>query len=200
MVTISDSQSTQAFPDSQFIGNHPAFDLINTVSDRRAIDQACDRLRKPDDLIPWSLRAGVIKSDMPAVGLDEDVLRSVKQLREAAHDALEARIAGRAPSAAALHTICHYLQASDGIKLSRPGDLTSAIVVAGQWDSLLGALSLQVLDAIFRLPQNRIGACPACGWLFLDVTRGGRRRWCSMATCGNRTKVKRHRGRSVPFV
>jgi predicted RNA-binding Zn ribbon-like protein len=36
-----------------------------------------------------------------------------------------------------------------------------------------------------------IRACagPDCGWLFLD--RGGRRRWCTMATCGNREKARR---------
>lgn len=181
------------------MGNHPAFDLINTVSDRRMTDQSVDRLRRPEDLIPWSLRAGVIRSDMPAAGLDDDLLRSVKQLREAAHDASEARIAGRAPPLATLNIIHRCLQASGDMELSRPGDLTSGIVVEGRWDSLLGALSLQVMDAIFRLPPNRIGACPACGWIFLDVTRGGRRRWCNMAICGNRTKVKRHRGRSAPF-
>jgi hypothetical protein len=36
----------------------------------------------------------------------------------------------------------------------------------------------------------------ACGGLFLDTSRGGRRRWCSMATCGNKVKkatLKSHR-------
>jgi predicted RNA-binding Zn ribbon-like protein len=35
----------------------------------------------------------------------------------------------------------------------------------------------------------------ACGWLFLDARRASRRRWCSMADCGNRAKVRRHRER-----
>lgn len=40
-----------------------------------------------------------------------------------------------------------------------------------------------------------IGACPGnhCGWLFVDPR--GRRRWCSMALCGNRLKVRRHAAR-----
>jgi predicted RNA-binding Zn ribbon-like protein len=39
--------------------------------------------------------------------------------------------------------------------------------------------------------RSRIRVCPGhdCGWLFLD--RSGRRRWCTMSTCGNRAKVKR---------
>jgi predicted RNA-binding Zn ribbon-like protein len=38
----------------------------------------------------------------------------------------------------------------------------------------------------------RVGRCPGrgCGWLFADPT--GRRRWCSMAVCGNREKARRH--------
>ncbi|WP_274423890.1 CGNR zinc finger domain-containing protein [Chelativorans sp. YIM 93263] len=41
---------------------------------------------------------------------------------------------------------------------------------------------------------RRIKKCPGsnCGWLFLDETGNGRRRWCSMETCGNRTKARRH--------
>jgi predicted RNA-binding Zn ribbon-like protein len=40
----------------------------------------------------------------------------------------------------------------------------------------------------------------ACTWLFLDHSRGRSRRWCSMASCGNRAKARRHyhRGRQEP--
>lgn len=37
-----------------------------------------------------------------------------------------------------------------------------------------------------------VSACPGagCGWLFSDAR--GRRRWCTMAICGNRAKARRH--------
>jgi predicted RNA-binding Zn ribbon-like protein len=37
----------------------------------------------------------------------------------------------------------------------------------------------------------RVRRCPGrnCGWLFLDLS--GRRRWCSMTTCGSREKMRR---------
>ena len=37
----------------------------------------------------------------------------------------------------------------------------------------------------------RLHRCPGrdCGWVFLDMS--GRRRWCSMATCGSREKMRR---------
>lgn len=48
---------------------------------------------------------------------------------------------------------------------------------------------------------DRIGQCDpdeGCGWLFLDTTRNGSRRWCSMDTCGSAAKARAwyHRHRS----
>ena len=52
---------------------------------------------------------------------------------------------------------------------------------------------LLAVHAVFTLPAERVRGCGRCGWLFLDSSRGGRRRWCSMSTCGNREKASRHR-------
>lgn len=38
-------------------------------------------------------------------------------------------------------------------------------------------------------------AAESCAWLFLDTSRNGSRRWCSMRTCGNRAKARRHHAR-----
>jgi predicted RNA-binding Zn ribbon-like protein len=40
----------------------------------------------------------------------------------------------------------------------------------------------------------RIGICEGglCGWLFLDESRGKRRRWCDMNDCGGRAKARRY--------
>jgi predicted RNA-binding Zn ribbon-like protein len=43
-----------------------------------------------------------------------------------------------------------------------------------------------------RLDRVRKCANPECGWLFLDDSRAGKRRWCSMSACGNRAKARRH--------
>ena len=43
-----------------------------------------------------------------------------------------------------------------------------------------------------RLDRVRRCANPQCGWLFLDDSRAGKRRWCSMQSCGNRAKARRH--------
>lgn len=45
---------------------------------------------------------------------------------------------------------------------------------------------------------DRIRSCAhdACVLHFLDTSRNGTRRWCSMATCGNRAKASRHYART----
>ena len=44
-------------------------------------------------------------------------------------------------------------------------------------------------DAAYRL---RRCANDACLWLFLDESKNATRRWCDMASCGNRAKARRH--------
>jgi len=47
--------------------------------------------------------------------------------------------------------------------------------------------------------DGRIRECSAddCGLVYLDTSRSGTRRWCSMQRCGNRAKVRAHRARAV---
>ncbi|MGX1811481.1 CGNR zinc finger domain-containing protein [Nocardia sp. NPDC055321] len=69
--------------------------------------------------------------------------------------------------------------------------------------SARAALSTLARDAIdlFTSPlADRIRICAAddCGLLFVDSSRPGRRRWCSMERCGNLTKVRKHRDAQLP--
>jgi predicted RNA-binding Zn ribbon-like protein len=48
-----------------------------------------------------------------------------------------------------------------------------------------GAIALLTSEEL-----ERVGACPRCGWFYLDRTKNRSRRWCSMAMCGNATKSR----------
>jgi predicted RNA-binding Zn ribbon-like protein len=39
---------------------------------------------------------------------------------------------------------------------------------------------------------QKIKKCPACFWVFVDKSKGGKRKWCSMDTCGAIDKSRRH--------
>lgn len=58
-------------------------------------------------------------------------------------------------------------------------------------DWLLAAIARSAAEIIVEGTQARLRSCanPACGLFFSDKSRTRRRRWCSMAICGNRHKV-----------
>jgi predicted RNA-binding Zn ribbon-like protein len=63
-------------------------------------------------------------------------------------------------------------------------------------------LAASAFDLLQTLPLQRTRECadPRCTWIFIDHSRGGQRRWCNMATCGNQAKSRRHhqRKRAAP--
>lgn len=64
------------------------------------------------------------------------------------------------------------------------------------------ALSTIARDAVRTFGpdvEGRIRECSAddCAIVYLDTSRSGNRRWCSMQRCGNRAKVRAHRARSA---
>jgi predicted RNA-binding Zn ribbon-like protein len=66
-------------------------------------------------------------------------------------------------------------------------------------DRSLGRLVAAVHEAMSTGTWARLKACGrhSCRWAFYDVSRNQSRTWCSMATCGNRTKAQRFRARSA---
>lgn len=69
-------------------------------------------------------------------------------------------------------------------------------------DPIAASLALIARDALDLLDSDdlaRIKACanPDCGVLFIDHSRPGTRRWCSMETCGNRAKKDAQRNRAA---
>ena len=73
------------------------------------------------------------------------------------------------------------------------GGLSPGKISAGQ--PLLGLVAVSALSILSDARERgRVKVCPGldCGWMFLDETKNARRKWCLMATCGNRAKASRH--------
>jgi predicted RNA-binding Zn ribbon-like protein len=60
------------------------------------------------------------------------------------------------------------------------------------WPAATSALELFTTSQDMR----KLKACPGCGFLFLDRSKTGNRRWCSMDECGSRDKMRRHYARN----
>lgn len=83
--------------------------------------------------------------------------------------------------------------------------LVARVAADGSWQWAPGATVEQLLSTVARDAVDlftgpyarRIRECGAhdCFLLFVDTSRPGRRRWCAMERCGNRSKVRTHRAR-----
>lgn len=86
--------------------------------------------------------------------------------------------------------------AASHLRLHRAGEAAAwEIDPAAGLRAPLAAAAWSAGEFLTSSERSLVRACPGpgCGWLFLD--RRGRRRWCTMATCGNREKVRRFAAR-----
>lgn len=82
------------------------------------------------------------------------------------------------------------------VELCADGSFARAFVPVGDaFAGLLIPIVENAADALILAELVRVRRCadPRCGRVFQDATKNGRRRWCDMATCGNRAKAARHR-------
>ena len=66
-------------------------------------------------------------------------------------------------------------------------DAKAAALMAPVWRFVLSAYELLNDDEVRLIRQ-----CARCAWLFVDKTKNHRKKWCSMASCGNRQKTQRY--------
>ncbi len=183
-------------------GGHLALDLVNTVSWRHDPERFSDRLDGPDALAAWTTARG-----LPAVAdAAADELAALRALREAVHAVVIARVPGAEPSAFGLDPRA----VAAARQLLRDG--AAAAVARAELDldgparwrvdvrdarSLRDHLALSAVELLADADPARLHSCAAhdCGWVFLDTSRSGTRRWCDAAGCGNRARARRHHAR-----
>jgi predicted RNA-binding Zn ribbon-like protein len=203
-------------PPFAFLAGDPSLDLINTVAwTSRGL--AHERLSSYHAFIEWAVGAGII-ADTAGAGLRRlakirsneagATLTKAREVRAilrrvfAPEDAIE----HRENSLAAYNTLLH--EALQRLEIAHEGPPVSlAAVPALQWswrdsgDSLDSPLWPVVWSAATLLvsPEaGRVRQCGGqdCGWVYVDRSRNGLRRWCRMQTCGTRAKSTRRRERA----
>ena len=183
----------------RFDAGNLALDFLNTS--RQASDATVDLIPDQGELARWLSGAGLLSDDArtPRPTPEARILLSETQrLREAIHELIAAHARhGQLPSEA-LHVLNRTLEVghtSTRAELTDGGDLT--LVTYQSSASNLSPLFTVALSAAHLLAESsplRVRRCAsdACRLWFLDTSKNGRRRWCSMAICGNRAKVARH--------
>ena len=177
----------------RLVGGRPCLDLVNTVSWRGDVTRIDDHLPDGTDGLVWCQRAGVI-SEREAHDLEGlDVHTPLLVLRETltAHF-VDVDLPRLRPLQAA---ISDALQHSTLVPFD---DRVAWRVTALDGRAPARRIALDLLDQLTN-PLGPVRLCgdPACGWAYVDTSRGHRRRWCSSEDCGNRDRVRRHAARTA---
>ncbi|GAA3445489.1 CGNR zinc finger domain-containing protein [Planomonospora venezuelensis] len=185
----------------RFHGGRHCLNLIATVSRRRT--ERVERLATPADLGRWFAEAGLVPPDSPALprtpAVGEPELRQAHVLREAVYELFTASRREREIPPEALAVVngwaarpgpAERLEAGSGGRLRRVrGEATA--------ETLLAEIARDAVDLLGGPLAARVRECglEPCTLLFLDTSRSGHRRWCSMDGCGARAKMAAYRAR-----
>jgi predicted RNA-binding Zn ribbon-like protein len=195
---------SHTFRPADLVGGHVVLDLTNTVTARDG--DPIDWLGSYDDALEWATLTDAfdrqalaqfarLNTGEPRAGAR--ALRRLRELRETVHDVLVATIRNEPPAPDALDRLGRFWKAAAARArvTARDGRARLELAVPSSGlDYLNHVLALGAMELLQALPlaRTRICAGRSCGWLFIDTSKGGRRRWCDMATCGNAAKSQRH--------
>jgi predicted RNA-binding Zn ribbon-like protein len=183
-----------------------ALDFLNT----RELDSGAvvDHLGSVDDVFEWIggrelVHAELLERERDRARRDEEtaarVLARARRVRDALRELTDAVVEGRAAAPGAIAEVNRALRAREVIELEATSDgvRVGHRHVGDPIDDALARLADPIVHEISGGRPDRVRVCAddTCRWIFYDASPTGRRRWCSMASCGNRAKAARHRAR-----
>lgn len=175
----------------RFVSGHRALDFAATFGDRYRA--GLERLRQPTDLDRWLASAG-LSASTPARPKDLD---DARQLREVIYRVARAAVRHEPVDIAdldALNAWARTPRIAPQLDRSLRRDWSSSQPINGAL-ALIACAAVELLSGPERQLIRECAAAPACSLLYLDRSRGRRRRWCEMERCGSRAKMAEYRKR-----
>ena len=167
-------------------------DLVVEFVNTRDIDRDTDELATPDRLGAWLRERRLVTADT-RIGAAE--LQQATGLREALRAVLlEHNGSPAGDGVQALEEVAER----GGLSVCFTGHGTVRLAPrAGGFAGALAQLLVPIAQAAGDGSWDRVKACAAddCRWAFYDRSRNRSARWCDMAVCGNRTKVRAYRSK-----
>ena len=194
------STTVDGFTLPALLGGHPALDFCNTFAGWNG-EPTKEYLLDYAHLAVWTeyaglLPAGRVAALRRAARRDERAAARLLARARAFRASLYGLLLERRP-AEPVTALVNRASSLQRLTAGKAGFEFSLADEAGLSAPLL-AVAWSAGKLLTEPELELVSACPGtgCGWLFLDPR--GRRRWCTMSTCGNRTKVRRfaerHRG------
>ena len=195
----------------RLLGGWLCLDFANTIDDR-AGERPVDYLTEFADLARWGRHVGELE---PAQV--HSLLAEAKRRPEAARAALARAVALREAIYRVFRAVAHgepwteadletlrqaYLDALAKARLTKVGGRVDWrwIDQEGDLDRVLWPVASSAIALLTGPDLDRVKQCPGptggCAWLFLDTSKNGSRRWCSMEGCGSQAKMRRRYART----
>jgi predicted RNA-binding Zn ribbon-like protein len=172
-----------------FFADRPVLDFLATIAERGTTDE--EKLQTPGDLAEWASESGLTDEGLTVTA---DELATAIELREAAYRLLGARIARRPPDESDREQLNAAARGPRTVlRLGADGVLTRSATLG----ALLATLACDCLELAAGPDGELLRRCDdaRCTRLFVDRSRGARRRWCDMKGCGDRAKAAAYRRR-----
>lgn len=191
------------------VGGNPALDFVNTASGWSSGDPV-DRLDGAAGFAEWAHVAGLI-SDAGLAALRAEIARrpeaaarfydDVRDLRAALWRIFSVLAAGETVASDDLKALSLWkarIAQNSEIVCDEGGFRRVCCSNAPSLERPLRLIVEAAEELLLNGPLDRLHMCGGdhCEWMFVDLSKNGKRRWCSMATCGNDAKVKKFRQRN----
>ncbi|MFC8505315.1 CGNR zinc finger domain-containing protein [Streptomyces sp. NPDC057411] len=169
-------------------------------SGRISLDLLAEPLDRAEGLARFLRATGLVPAATRLRGLDRRRLAPFRELRDCVAELVAGQLEGRPAAPAALQLLNARAAASappaPRAVRTRSGHLVRTLGGEPDCRSLLAAVARDAVELLTD-PAARalLRRCegPGCRRLYLDTSRGRRRRWCSSEICGNRARAARHR-------
>lgn len=173
------------------------FDKADSVEHFPTTSAAIDWLRDQGLLHePLEPEVEALRTPSPA---SDRALARIRQVRAALREIVVAAVERRPAAGRAIDTVNRVLPARQRfILVCGPGGVLDHRHEGDAIDDVLARIAERIARQVISPDADRLRICDndECRWVFFDSSRTGKRRWCTMQTCGNRAKAARHRARA----
>ncbi|GGP81800.1 CGNR zinc finger domain-containing protein [Streptomyces melanogenes] len=174
--------------DHVFVCGNPALDFVATLRARRSL--CFEMFVTPDRLNAWYVESGIVDAVSPSRETDVDEATTV---REAMYQLVTARRLAEDYDRAALTVLNNAARKPSAVPQLTP---------SGRWtqatpEEALSMVARQAIELLSGPDVPLLKECgnPECTRTYIDRSRGMRRQWCGMESCGNKIKAAAYRAR-----
>ncbi|MFE7165896.1 CGNR zinc finger domain-containing protein [Streptomyces sp. NPDC057616] len=174
--------------DHVFVCGNPALDFAATLRARRST--RFEMFATPERLNAWYLESGLVDTITPA---GEDDVREATTVREAIYHLVTDRRLGEEFNREALAVLNAAARKTPATpQLTLGGRHTEATP-----EQALATVARQAVELLSGPDVPLLKECgnPECTRVYIDRSRGMRRQWCGMESCGNKIKAAAYRAR-----